>query len=52
MLTGISSFKLSVDGSVCNLKQAPGEITKKIYSALTAIQRGEAEDPFGWNIKV
>lgn len=52
VLTGISSFKLSVDGSVCSLKQAPGEITKKIYSALTAIQRGEAEDPFGWNVKV
>jgi len=52
VLTSISSFKLSIQGTVCKLKEAPGPVTKKIYSALTAIQRGEAEDPFGWNIRV
>lgn len=29
-----------------------GEITQKLYDALTAIQRGEAEDKFGWIDKV
>lgn len=52
VLTGISSFKLSLDHSICNLKESPGPVTKKIYAALTAIQRGEAEDIFGWNVLV
>jgi branched-chain amino acid aminotransferase len=52
VLTGISSFKLSNKGNIYNLKNPAGPITKKIYSALTAIQRGETEDPFNWVIKV
>lgn len=30
----------------------PGEMTMKLKNALTAIQRDEAEDPFGWRYRV
>ena len=29
-----------------------GSLTKKFYDTLTGIQFGEAEDPFGWIVKV
>ena len=29
-----------------------GELSQKLYDALTGIQWGRAEDPFGWSVKV
>lgn len=29
-----------------------GELSKKLYEALTGIQKGEVEDPFGWMVEV
>jgi len=29
-----------------------GELSKKIYDALTGIQKGELEDPFGWTVQL
>ena len=31
---------------------ATGELSKKIYDALTGIQKGELEDPFGWTVQL
>ena len=52
VITGIESFVADNGSQVRVADGQVGEVTHKLYDALTNIQYGHAKDPFGWVVKV
>jgi branched-chain amino acid aminotransferase len=51
VIVGIRGLTLE-SGEEIQLPSAPGPLTARLYELLTAIQYGDAPDPFGWSVKI